>query len=366
MGKLYRRERSPYWWARWYDASGALHRESTGSSDRKVATLFLSAREAEAIKESAGLPVARRITLAAAVAQYLEAHRPPVWSDRWHYTASHWFRARLIPELGGPDRPVALIDRATVDDARRAWLDQLSPPTINRLCACGSGFFKWASDPDRAYTLSNPFARLSRFAEVKATPPPVSDQDLVRFLTKIPNPVIRRAAALSLDTGLRLSEVRRIRPDDVRDDLLHVVSSYGRGLTKNKRERWLLLTPRAKEALQQQEEQAGVDLFAAMPKNTRKSIRAAQAAAGLPRFTWRDQRHYALTRAAQAGVKAHDIRGMAGWAGDESSRYVHPEAEGMRPFVDAQRVRGVPRPRAKPRNPEHRRDTRGRVSGRKR
>jgi integrase len=338
VGKLYRREGSPYWWARWHDAGGELRRESTKSSDRRVATLFLSAREAEAIKESAGLPVARRIALADAIAQYLDAHRPPVWSEKWHYTCGHWFRSRIILDLGGAETGVDQVDRDRADACRRAWLHRdLAPPTVNRLCAVASGFFRWASDPDRRYALENPFSRLKRFAEVRATPPPVSDQDLVRFLAAIPNETIRRAAALSLDTGLRLSEVRRIRPEDIRGNLLHVVSSYGRGLTKNKRERWLLLTPRAREALAAQ----GEDVFTLLPKNTRKAIRAAQVQAKLAYFTWRDQRHYALTRAARAGVKAHDLRGMAGWAGDESARYVHPEAEGMRPFIDAQCAPGV-------------------------
>ena len=365
MGKLYRRKGSPYWWARWQDAGGDLRRESTRSADRRVATLFLSAREAESIKESAGLPVARRIALADAVAQYLDAHAPPVWSEGWHATCRYWFRARILPALGGADAPVDGLDRGRADGARAVWLREVSPPTVNRLSAVASGFFKWASDPDRAYALSNPFARLKRFAEVKATPPPVSDRELVRFIAGIRNAVIRRAAAVSLDTGLRLSEVRRIRPDDVRGDLLHVVSSYGRGLTKNKRERWLLLTPRAKEALRVQGE-AAPDLFAAMPRNTRKAIRRAQADAKLPRFTWRDQRHYALTRAARAGVKAHDLRGMAGWAGDESARYVHPEAEGMRPFVDAQCAPAVQRRRSRTRNPEHAGDTRRRITARNR
>lgn len=365
MGKLYRRKGSPYFWARWHDADHQLRRESTRTADRRVATLFLSAREAETIKESAGVPVARRIALADAVAQYLDAHKPPVWSEKWHYTCSHWFRSRILPRLGGTDANVGAIHRETAEVCRSAWLASgLSPPTVNRLVALASGFFRWASDSDRRYCLENPFSRFQRFPEVKATPPPVTEADLARFLAALRPAAVRRAATVALDTGLRLSEVRRIRPGDIRGDLLHVVSSYGRGLTKNKRERWLLLTARAKRALKEQ----GADLFALLQVNTRKAIRRAQVKAKLARFTWRDLRHYALTRAAQAGVKPHDLRGMAGWAGDESARYVHPEAEGMRPFVMAQnqRARIVPHAGVRQRNPEHGRDTRHKVSGRKR
>lgn len=335
MGKLYKRAGSPYLWAWWYDSQGRRCRESTRTADRRVATLWLSAREAEAIRESAGVPTAKRVCLADAAAQFLDAHLPPVWSADWHYTVKHWWRSRIQPALGGPDVLVSAVTRATVEDARAAWLREVQPPTVNRLCAIGSGFYKWASDPDRRYALTNPFARWPKLREVKIVPPSVTEQDLARFLRALPAGIYRRGAAVALDTGMRLSEVRRVRPEDIRGDLVHVYK------TKNGRARWLLLTPRALDALQAHEVEPGAAILGDLPTDTRKVIQRAQEAAGLARFTWRDLRHYALTRAARAGVLAHDLRGMAGWAGDESARYIHPEAEGMRPFVLAQRDRAV-------------------------
>ncbi len=364
MGNLYRRTRSPFFWARWHGADGRLCRESTESSDRRVATLFLAARQSEAIREGAGIPTARRISLADALGQYLDAHEPPVWSERWHYTVRHWARARLLPALGGPDQLVSAVTRVTVESARAAWLREVKPPTVNRICAVGSGFYRWASDPDRRYALDNPFARWQRFAETKRHPPKANASALAIFLGAIPNPHLRRAALVSIDTGLRLSELRRCRAGDVHGRLLHVVSSYQRGTTKNKRERWLSLTARAAEALQAQQEAAGDALFAGMPVNTRKSVASARRAAGLEHVRWHDLRHYGLTRAAQAGVKPHDLRAMAGWVGDESGRYVHPEAEGMAPLIEAvdrECVPGVPEGGAIPSKTEHARDTR--VSG---
>lgn len=354
MGRIYKRKGSPYFWARWHDAGGDLRRESTKTADRRVASLFLSAREAETIKESAGLPVAKRIALADAVGEYLDAHPPPIWSERWHYTVAHWFRSRIIPELGGPDTPCAVVDRGGIEAVRAIWLRSLSPPTVNRLSACASGFFRWAVA--RGYALENPFRGLDRFAEVEVQPPPLTEDDLARFLDAIPNEAIRRAAVVALDTGLRLSEVRRIRPADVQGRELHVQSSYERGHTKNKRDRWVLLTARALAAIEEQGE-AG---FSSLPVNVRKSLHRAQEVAGLARFRWHDLRHYALTRAANAGTQPHHLRGMAGWKGDESGRYIHPEAEGMRAFVEAvdrQCALVVPPPGASVRNAEHGGDT---------
>lgn len=368
MGKLYRRKGSPYHWARWYDAEGRLRRESTESADRRVATLWLSAREAETIRESAGIPTARRIALADAIGQYLDARRPPVWSERWHYTTAHWFRARILPALGGPDAPVSSVTRVVAEAARAEWLKSVKPQTVNRITSVAGAFFKWASDPDRRYTLDNPFTRHKRFAEVKRHPPRASPEALAVLLASVPNPVLRRAALVSFDTGLRLSELRRCTADDVHGRLLHVVSSYQRGTTKNKRERWLSLTDRSAAALEEQRREAGGALFARMPVNNRKSLNAARKAAGLAHVRWHDLRHYALTQAANAGVQPHHLRGMAGWVGDESGRYIHPEAAGMAPLiaaVNAQCVAVVPEVSAKPRKTEHARDTRRGAAARK-
>lgn len=181
---------------------------------------------------------------------------------------------------------------------------------------------------DRGYARDNPFRGARRFAEVRREPPALTSADLARFIDAIPNPIIRRAATVALDTGLRLSEVRRIRPEDVRGRELHVVSSYARGLTKNRKARNVMLTARALDAI-------GPG-FADLPKNLRKSAATALRLAGLPHVRWHDLRHYALTRAAGAGTQPHHLQGMAGHGSlTMTSRYLHPEAEGMRSYVES-------------------------------
>src|SRR5512147_3271718 len=50
MGKLYRREGSPYWSAEWYDRGGHRVRKSTGCSDRTAARQWLAERERDATR----------------------------------------------------------------------------------------------------------------------------------------------------------------------------------------------------------------------------------------------------------------------------------------------------------------------------
>lgn len=328
MGKPYKRDGSPYWWIWWRDADGKVRKESSKSLDRRVASTLLAVRESQAIKEAAGI-VPRSVALADAVGEYLDAHPPPIWSPSWHRTVSLWFRSRLLPGLGGPDAPVSGVTRVRVADCRARWLGEgLQPATINRICSVGSGFYRWASDPDRRYAAANPFAGHSRFPEVRRNPPPLTRADLARFIDCIPNPTVRRAAVVALDTGLRLSEVRRVLPADVRGRELLVASSYTRGLTKNRRERWVMLTARAVDAI-------GPG-FADLPKNLRKSVAKALRLAGLPHIRWHDLRHFALTHAANTGTQAHHLQGMAGHGSlSMTSRYLHPEAEGMRAYVES-------------------------------
>lgn len=354
MGRIYKRAGSPYYWVRWHDSQGYLHRESSKSSDRRVATLHLSEREAAVIRQRAGVPVTHRIALADAVAEYLDAHRPPIWSEKWHRTSALWFRSRIIPALGGHDAEVSALDRRAAQRARDRWVGPggVSPPTVNRICAVASGFFKWAIE--REYAERNPFTGIKRFAEQRHNPPRLTRAQLDLFLASFRNDVVRRAATLALDTALRLSELRRINLDDVDVTrcVLRVVSSYKRGHTKTRKERVIPLTPRALAALQ------GGDRpfpLARLPLNIRKALATAQRVAGLPAFRWHDMRHYALTAAADAGLQGHDLTLLAGWSTMAmADRYIHPGIERMRAALCAP---SVPEGGTIAAQPEHTRDT---------
>jgi integrase len=339
VGKLYKRDRSPYWWARWQDANGETQRESTRTTDRRVAALWLSAREGEVVKASAGLPTARRVLLSQAVAEFLVAHRPPIWSEKWHHVAGLWWRSRLLPGLG-PDTVVSAITQADVEALRVRWLHgddkiaKVKPPTVNRLTACGGKFFKWAMK--RGYALENPFAGHSKFAEEPAEPPTIDDELLARWLAAIAHPVLRRAATVAADTGLRRSEIERLAKKDLKSSgLLWIASSYDRGHNKTNNARYIPLTPRALAALQDQSEVSRSALIFGPLPEYRNELRKAQEAAGLPAFRWHDLRHFALTRAANEGALGHDLKLLAGWRSlDMANRYVHGDVRRLQAVVE--------------------------------
>lgn len=364
MGKLYPREGSPYWWARWVDAGGVPQRKSTRSRDRKVATLFLSAREAEVIRASAGYVTARSIALSRATAEFLAERQPPIWSRSWLATVVGWM-PRILDSLGGPDVVLAAVTRADVERARVAWLAgsdeyrKIAPSTVNRLMAIGSGLWRWAID--RGYATDNPFARHPRFAENKREVEIPAEKVIDAWLAAIRSPLIRRAATVEVDTALRRSELERAHVGDLRGDVLSVVSSYARGHTKTKAPRLVPLTPRALAALRAQigKRKEG-PIFGPLPAYRRELVRAAKAA-GIDRLRWHDLRHLALSRLAGRGATGIALRSIAGWHSSAmEARYVHPTLAAARAAVDALGAcaPSVRRVRSKSSKSKHARDTR--------
>lgn len=334
MGTLYRRPDARAWFASWIDGRGRRRRASTRTGDRRVAALWLAAREGEAVREGAGAPVAHPVALADAVGEYLDSRAPPTWSPEWHRTCRYWFKARIQPRLGGAERPVRDVTSADAENAREAWLreDGLQGPTVNRLTAVAGAFWRWAMAPGRRYALENPWRGHRRFRERKAEPPPLTPADLDRWLAAIPNPEIRRLATVRLETSKRPGELRRVRWADVRPDAALMRVRVGKPPPgQSPRETWVPLPPRSLRAVLEQHAAAGDDLFSRAPRNVRKSLDAAHRVSGVPRFRWYDLRHYALTEAADAGAMPHDLQEMAGWLSPaQAARYVHPSVERVR------------------------------------
>ena len=334
--RLYRVPRSPFWYAAWTDAAGHHHRQSTGCRDRTAAQTWLAARELERVREQAGVPVARAVTLARAAAEYLDERHPPVWAVKWWGTAEGMFRLQVIPYFG--ERIVATITEGDAAKFRTLQLQRkvrggrpVSPSTVNRTFWMLAAFGEWCKD--RKYHLENPW-KLDSLPETQAPPPAVDDATLARVLLALSarwRPVVEFAA----ETGLRKGELGRLRWEDVRGGFAYVVSSHSRGLTKARKTREVPITNRAQEILDALPRRTDGLVFGPVG-DPRRAFKRAATAAGVGRVWLHLFRHAAASRAAEAGASVREIQDLGGWSSPRmAERYTHARMERLRTLLNA-------------------------------
>jgi integrase len=344
--RLYRRKRSPFWYAVWTDASARVHNQSTGCRDHGAAAGWLSNREQERIRAEAGIPVARPVSLLEATAEYLVEHEPPIWSQGWYVTAEGMIRTQVLPHFGEELQISTIVDEDVVR-FRAAQLQRtvrggrrVSPSTVNRTLWMLSAFGAWCVA--RKYHLANPWSSVESLPETQAPVPTVEPAQLAQVLLALPSRW-RPLVEFALETGLRKSELSRLARGDV--DLVErrawVVSSHARGLTKSRKTRSVPLSLRA------------LEILAAAPRRTdglvfgrvgdpRRALRRAAAAAGLERVWLHLFRHLAASSAAARGFSTADLVAFGGWSGSRmADRYTHTHHRRMLALLDAPSVRAA-------------------------
>ena len=333
--RLYRRPNSRFWWAAYTDPTGASHRQSTGCTDRGAAEAWLAARQLERVRAQAGLPVATRIALPDAAAEYLSEHAPPVWAEKWWQTAEGFFRLQVVPAFG--ERPVSAVTEA---DAARFRSDQLqrtirggrvvSPSSVNRVMWMLAAFGAWCVR--RHYHTINPW-KMASLPETQAPPPTVDDSTISRILLSL-SARWRPVVEVALATGMRKGELSRLRWDDVRGDRLWVVSSHARGLTKGRRTRSVLLTERARSVLNSLPRRDDGFVFGPVG-DPRRAFRRAAEAAGLERVWMHLFRHLAASRLADTGASPAQLQRFGGWsAARMAEHYTHVSDDRLRDLME--------------------------------
>lgn len=336
--RLFRRKRSPFWYAVWTDAEGRVHSQSTGCRDHGAAAGWLSNREQERIRADAGIPVARPVSLLEATAEYLVEHEPPIWSRGWYVTAEGMVRTQVLPHFG-EERQVSTIGADDVARFRAAQLARtirggkpVSPSTVNRTMWMLSAFGRWCVE--RRYHLANPWS-VDSLPESQHPVPTVEGAQLARVLLALParwRPVVEFA----LETGLRKSELSRLarRDVDTAERRAWVVSSHARGLTKSRKTRSVPLSRRALELYEAAARRKDGLVFGPVG-DPRKALKRAAAAAGLERVWLHLFRHLAASRAAAAGFSTADLVAFGGWSGSRmADRYTHTHHRRMLALLD--------------------------------
>lgn len=306
-----------------------------------------------------------------ALAEYVVA-RTPHWSDGWATTVEGFFRRQVVPHFTA-SRVLSDITRPDVETFQSAQLARLrlgvkkprrvKPATVNRLLAALAAFGEWSAAPDRAYLLTNPFAKHAPFPEDQTQAPKISEAALDTFLAELPERrkyranvyPVRAVGTLAVDTGLRKSELERLAWIDIDLDerRLWVISTNARGHNKGRKIGSVALTSRAVEVLEALPRRSDGLVFGPLG-NFKRSLRSAAAKAGVPSAWFHVMRHWGANRVSEAGATFREMMDWGRWSNARMpQRYTRTDHGQMVALADrvgkrrAKNVRNVATPRGK-------------------
>ena len=344
--------------AGWRDASGAYHRESTGCRDPGAARLWLAAKEVERVKEQAGLPSARHVSLNVATAEYVAQHEAS-WSKNYRDTVEGAIRGQVLPWFSA-DRLVSSITRADVEAFRAAQQVReirggktVSPATVNRLLAALAAFGSWCLVEGRAYHITNPWSGHKPLEEDDVQVPELEEAQVQRLLVALEGPKgalpqhgarrfrypWRDLLEFARETGLRRGELSRLAWSHINERTRTLALPSQRrkgGRNKGGKLRLVPLSPRALEILQTRSrpEQGDGLVWGRIPDGRRAFATAARAA-GLERVWTHLARHLFASRLAERGAGRHELREAGGWSSSRMpDRYLHARMSRLRQLID--------------------------------
>ncbi len=149
-----------------------------------------------------------------------------------YFAAVKRFAAWHEGMTGEPFDPAAVTPLDVADYRRQLAEKGKRPATVNAALEALSSFFNWAAG--RGLVQANPVEGVKRLKEQRQPPRWLSRRELgafMRAVQKYGGPKEQALAALLLHTGLRVSEARSLRLEDVviRDRSGHVVVRSGKG-----------------------------------------------------------------------------------------------------------------------------------------
>jgi integrase len=224
---------------------------------------------------------------------------------------------------------------------RTKFRREMSAATVNRYLQVLSKVLALAYD--NGLIDSNPMSRIRRLREPAPRERYLTGEEEERLLTALRSYGERAEAlaALGLDTGLRLSELLRLRWEDVGEASVHVRSDGVTARTKNDRPRNVPLTLRAKKVLSSLRQGApGHELVFNHKKTGRRRRQMlvcytrALAVAKIEGATFHTLRHTFATRLRAAGVHEFDIMALLGHSSTKVTQgYAHSVESKLREAV---------------------------------
>lgn len=321
-----RRSRGPHiykrgavWWA-YVDRDTRVSLE-TGDEAEARAKLADALRDAERARAARGRPGEE--TLAVIAKAYLDA--PHGWTRGTLLTT----RARLVAfveamQTRGAAYP-SQVTLARLDAWREVRMVTRARATINRDETVARQLFRWALR--RGMVQDNPLAAREQLRQIRRTRPPLipSPREVASVVASLDGDGERGAALLlatALATGLRLDELRHLRPEHVDDGGVSVVPEAGPAgaawTSKGYRERRIPCGPGAVEtarefALWRTEGKGGKRKPVGLAGQwVARKIDAGRAGASVEKFRMHDLRRVFATECVRNGIAITLVREWMG------------------------------------------------------
>jgi integrase len=326
---LYKRKDSSAWWIK-ITITGRKVQRSTGTEDKIEAQEFHDKLKAQ-LWEQERLGVKAQHTWREAVVRWLNetSDKATHGEDKSKLIWLHTYLGDLLLDE---------INLDCIDKIRTAKLKEASKPTVNRYLALVRSILIRARD-EWEWIDKAPKIRLFKEANDRERSLTQEEAKLLLFeLPKHQRPVV----LFALTTGLRLSNVVRLKWAQVNLDLKHAWIKGSQ--SKNRSPIAIPLNDLAIEVLQQQLGKHPDRVFTYLGKpfeaaNT-KAWKSALIRAGIEDFRWHDLRHTWATWQRQAGTPTHELQRLGGWkTAAMVERYAHVAPDNL--AIAASRLNAV-------------------------
>jgi integrase len=326
---LYKRKDSSAWWIK-ITITGRKVQRSTGTEDKIEAQEFHDKLKAQ-LWEQERLGVKAQHTWREAVVRWLNetSDKATHGEDKSKLIWLHTYLGDLLLDE---------INLDCIDKIRTAKLKEASKPTVNRYLALVRSILIRARD-EWEWIDKAPKIRLFKEANDRERSLTQEEAKLLLFeLPKHQRPVV----LFALTTGLRLSNVVRLKWAQVNLDLKHAWIKGSQ--SKNRSPIAIPLNDLAIEVLQQQLGKHHDRVFTYLGKpfeaaNT-KAWKSALIRAGIEDFRWHDLRHTWATWQRQAGTPTHELQRLGGWkTAAMVERYAHVAPDNL--AIAASRLNAV-------------------------
>ena len=326
-------KRGNVWWLAFADAAGRLVRETSGTSDYKVALKKLAERrEAVAKGKEISRPKIRNVLFSEAVGDYLKWAKP-----QGAYSNKFFMGRALVADFG--NIPLRRFNVSVLEAYQQELLAQgKAPGTINRKMAMLKHLFHkcsdwgWVDDDTlrtvrKVKMLKEPAGRL-RY---------LSPEEVQRLLNECNNLLLRAIVTVAVNSGMRRGEILNLTWDnvDLRNGYLLVTQS------KNGDRREVPINPAVHEVLvgivrRLDSPYVFCDEKGRMFKGGRNAFERACKRAGIYDFHFHDLRHTAASFMAMAGVDLMSIKQILGHKTIQMTlRYSHLSSRHLQKAVAA-------------------------------